>query len=316
MKVYQGIRHIKDKLDGTVATIGNFDGVHLGHQALIKRVLEKAKQIQCKPVLITFDPHPITFLYPDRSFKRIFPISDLIKSVERLGIEVLVVEPFSRELSELDPEVFIREYIVKPFSPRAIVIGYDFAFGKARQGTAEFLNSKSKEFRFEVEVFSAVNVEGTIVSSSEIRRNISLGDISRAQTLLGRSFYLEGIVEKGDGRGKTLGIPTANLSPICEIFPKYGVYITVANVDGKKYQAVTNVGINPTFIEKSVGHPKIETHILEFSGDLYGRRLQLEFKDYLRHELKFSSRAELVSQINRDIEQARAWFKKGIDNGV
>lgn len=310
MKVYQGIRHLQENIKSSVITIGNFDGVHLGHQALIKKVIEKAKPLQAKTVLMTFDPHPITFLYPERPFRRIFPISDLVKRVETLGLDILVVEPFSRELSKLEPETFVRKYIIAPFSSQALVIGYDFAFGKSRQGNADFLKSKSKEFSLEVEVFPAVKVEDTVVSSSEIRKNISLGNMNKVQLLLGRNFYLEGIVEKGVGRGRKMGIPTANLSPICEIFPKYGVYITTVEIDGRKHGAVTNVGVNPTFIEKSVGHPKIESHLLDFSGDLYGERIRVEFNEFLREEKKFSGSEELIKQIHRDISQSKNWFNK------
>ncbi|MDZ4661597.1 MAG: bifunctional riboflavin kinase/FAD synthetase [Pseudomonadota bacterium] len=316
MKVYQGIRHLKEKLTGAVVTIGNFDGVHLGHQALVKRVLEKSNQIRVKSVVMIFDPHPITFLYPERHFQRVFPISDLIVSMENLGVDVLVVEPFSRELSELDPEAFVREYIVKPFSAREVVIGYDFAFGKSRQGTSEFLKSKGRDFGFEVEVFSPVNVAGVVVSSSEIRKNILLGNMKTVNLLLGRYFYLEGIVEKGVGRGRTLGIPTANLSPICDIFPKYGVYITDVELEGKKYKAVTNIGVNPTFVEKNVGHPKIETHILDYSGDIYGRRIRIEFKEFLRDEKKFSNQMELVKQIGLDINLSKKWFEREGGNDI
>ncbi len=310
MKLVRQGEDIAGKFKGAVVTIGNFDGVHRGHRELITEAAKIAKKFSGSLVVMTFDPHPLQVLAPQKGVKRIFSVEDQIEQMQKLGVDVLVVESFNRALAEMTPEEFIDEKIKKIFSPKALVVGYDFNFGKNRQGTPEYLKEKSKLFNFEVIIVPAFKVGGTIVSSTEVRKRIESGDIVSANDFLGRSFYLQGNVIHGDGRGRGLGIPTANLQYESEIFPKTGVYVSRTHIGGKKVFSVTNVGNNPTFTEAISPKPKVETLILDFAEDIYDQHLRVEFLAYLRGEKKFAGVDELKAQIQKDILLAKEWFKK------
>lgn len=285
-------------------TIGNFDGLHLGHRALINRVLDTARRFSVPSVVMTFEPHPVKVLYPDRKLHRIFDFEDQRARLEEMGVDALVVEPFSREFSQLPPERYLLEWIYRPFVPKAVIVGYDFSFGANRQGTIDFLKSHAGSLGFEVEVVSPVKVGDVLVSSSRIRQALNEGDVALAGELLGRSFYLSGLIERGAGRGRTIGIPTANLRTAAETLPARGVYCGHVHVRGAWHDAVVNIGLNPTFNEGAgSGQPlHIEAHLLNFQGDLYGEKMTIDFVQRLRDERKFSSVSELVTQIHRDIQ--------------
>lgn len=295
-------------------TIGNFDGMHLGHQALIRELVAVARAQQVPAVVMTFDPHPVKVLYPDRGLKRIFSFEDQAHVLSSMGVDTLVVEAFSREFSQLSPEHYLQDWIYKPFHPHTIVVGHDFSFGANRQGTIEFLEKRGRELSFRVvtvaPVKTRVHGQEVIISSTRVRESLALGDVAQVAGFLGRRFYLEGLVERGAGRGRTIGVPTANLSSTAELVPAQGVYSTIATVRGRRHKAVTNIGFNPTFAAQRsptlapVFH--IETHLLDVAQDLYGEILKIEFVQRLREERKFSGVDELVSQIHRDIEAARS----------
>lgn len=297
------------KVKNAVVTIGNFDGVHRGHQELIEVAKAKAKKLGGEVVVVTFDPHPLKVLAPQKGVKRIFPIKDQIEQMTRLGVSKIVVENFTQDLAQMAPEAFINDKINKVFSPKSLVVGYDFNFGKDRRGTPDFLRERSKNFGFEVDVVPAFKVSGTIVSSTEIRKRIETGLIREANEFLGRNFYLEGKVVAGAGRGRGIGVPTANLEFDSEIFPRLGVYVTLSFVNKKKYFSVTNVGHNPTFTNEVGSKPKVETFILDFSEDIYAKDFRLELLDFLRPEVKFNGVQELKAQIQKDIQLTRDWFK-------
>ncbi len=310
MQVIKGVACLKNPLKGSVVTIGNFDGVHLGHQKLILTAIEQAKKLQVPSVVMTFDPHPLKFLFPEKKLKRIFSISDQIECFEKLGVDYVVFEPFSRELSQLTPELFIQDKIRAPFHPQSLVVGYDFSFGKGRSGSAEALKSKSKEQGFAVQIVQAFLFKGEVVSSTRIRSAIEAGDVELAKELLGRPFYLEGLVERGDGRGAVLGFPTANINSHSEMFPKFGVYCTRVFWQNREYDAVTNVGLIPTFIKTPEAKPRVESYIFDFSQMIYGEKIKVSFHHFLREEKKFSSKEDLQNQINSDVLIAKEWFKK------
>jgi riboflavin kinase / FMN adenylyltransferase len=313
VQIVHGVRNLDSALSAplksSVLTIGNFDGVHLGHQALVKRVVGHARQQKAVSAVMTFEPHPVKVLYPDRHLKRIFDISDQFEQLKSLGVELLVIEPFSREFSQLEPERYLTEWIYRPFMPSTLVVGYDFSFGANRRGSIDFLKEHAPGLGFAVEVMAPIKVGDVLVSSSRIRQAVESGDVALAHSLLGRHFYLEGIVERGAGRGRTLGIPTANLSTSAELIPAGGVYAAWVVAESKRWKAAVNVGTNPTFnshqrVEGRVQEAGIEAHLLGFSGDLYGDRLKIEFVSRLREEKKFSSAEELVDQIRSDIFEA------------
>lgn len=311
MRVFSGLSEMESSpLYGarSVVTIGNFDGVHPGHQQLIRRTQERARELGVRSVVLTFEPHPLAVLRPDLKLRRLFDPADRQEQMEKLGVDILVIEPFSRNFSQLSPEQFLGDMILRPFQPVALVVGYDFSFGANRTGSIEFLKAQSELLGFEFEVVRPVSVqlgnETTVISSTRIRQALELGDAASAAVLLGRPYELRGIVKKGAGRGRSIGIPTANLDTTIEPAIRPGVYAAWARVRNRRYQAMVNIGRNPTFVDSEVLH--VEAHLPEFiggaaEGDLYGEMVALEFVDRLRDERKFSSVAELVAQIRQDI---------------
>jgi riboflavin kinase/FMN adenylyltransferase len=311
MEVFVGL---KDKLPSslpTVVTIGNFDGMHRGHKALVQHVQEHAHKIKASSLLMTFDPHPSKVLFPQKGLKNIFDLADRIEMVRSENIDFLLVEPFSRSLSQLSPEDFFSKLLMNRLNMKVLYVGHDFSFGQNRSGTLDVLKKLCEKFKVELHVLPPVKLSGEVVSSTKIRDAISLGEVRKAHGFLGRPFYLEGVVEKGAGRGKKLGVPTANLFTRAELFPKVGVYVTKTHLKGSEFVSVTNVGYNPTFTGDSGQRPlQVETHILDFDKDIYGETLRISFYDYIRPELRFNSVQELVMQIKDDIAKTRAYSWK------
>jgi len=292
-----------------VLTIGNFDGVHLGHRELVRRVVDKSKKTKQQAAALTFDPHPMQVLHPGREFKRLFSNEDRASVMAGLGIQTLIVEPFSRELSSQTPEWFVKELVIGKVHAAFLYVGFDFSFGQNRSGTTDILKALCTQAGIGCEIVPPVKVDGEIVSSTKIRQAILGGNVELAQRYLGRSFYIAGLVEKGAGRGKKIGFPTANLYTQSQIFPKMGVYFTETTVLGTKYRSITNVGQNPTF-ENGTRHPiQVETHILDFNQDIYGESIQTHFLKFHRGEVKFPNVQALVAQITSDIRKARVFFK-------
>ncbi|OQW49060.1 MAG: hypothetical protein A4S09_12600 [Proteobacteria bacterium SG_bin7] len=311
MKVFKGVSQFKSTNDvnNSVVTVGNFDGVHRGHRVLIGQAREKANRLGGPLVVITFEPHPLKVLAPQKNIRRIFPLGDQEVQMKSLGVDYLIVEPFNKKLADMSREDFILQKINKVFKPKSLVVGYDFSFGKDRKGTPDFLLEKSQDFGFEVDVVPPFKIHDTIVSSTEIRKRIETGKIEEANEFLGRNFYLEGSIVKGKGRGKGIGVPTANLDYDSEIFPLLGVYVTLSFFGEKKYFSVTNVGNNPTFNDNVLTKPLVETFIFDFSGDMYGEEFRLDFLEFLRPEMKFSGVNELKTQIQKDITSVKEWFR-------
>lgn len=307
MQVTQGVREVLAAPQGgfsfspSVVTIGNFDGVHLGHQVLIRRLIERAREKNLPAIVFTFEPHPIKVLHPEKKLHRIFDLDDQIEQLTEMGVDALVIEPFSRKFSQLKPETFLLEWLMKPFAPESLIVGYDFSFGANRQGSIDFLKEHAPSLGTRVEVVPPFKVGDVIVSSSRIRTAIEAGDVAQAGRFLGRSFYLSGVVERGAGRGRSIGVPTANLRSMAETVPASGVYAAWASVGDRRFPAAVNIGFNPTFVDPAAAHVSIEAHLIGFSGDLYGERLQLDFVERVREERKFVSAAALVARIKEDI---------------
>ncbi len=294
---------------GCVLTIGNFDGVHLGHRELIRQTLAEAKRLGVPSMVVTFDPHPESLLHPENHFGMLFDRRDQVEIFETLGVDVLLMEPFSREFSELSKEEFYFGWLFPHLKPCKIVVGYDFGFAKKKSGTKEDLVSMAKETRTQVDILPPLKVDEQVISSTLVRELLLQGQVKRAQHLLGRPYYLRGVVIYGDGRGEKLGFPTANIVPTTLFSPKEGVYATQTEIYGESFFSVTNIGKNPTFVIGPSNELRIENHILDYHGDLYGKEIRITFVDFLRDEMKFSSKEELVEQIRRDLVRARQVFR-------
>lgn len=285
-------------------TIGVFDGVHRGHQQIIRALTAGAHAVGAPAVVLTFDPHPATVL-SGREIKCLTTVEERADLLLALGVDVVVSERFTPELSRVSAHEFM-SWLTRRLGLRHLLIGYDFALGKGREGNAARLQEIGQELGYEVQVIPALTDESGVVSSTEIRKLIRVGDVSEAAKLLGRPYSLSGPIIHGDGRGRKLGIPTANMDyPRQKAIPANGIYACWAWADGVRYMAATNVGIRPMFTP-DLQEPLIEAYFLDFNGDLYGKTVTLEFVARLRDEMKFPSVEDLIQQMRRDIAQGRA----------
>lgn len=301
MKVVRGFQKVPSSLAPSVVAIGNFDGVHLGHQKIIHLAVEKAKNWSCQSAVYTFRPHPQSVLKPDRPIQLISSYDEKLEVFGQLGVDLVVEEPFDLNFSKIEPEKFFSDSILNKLNAKGVVVGYDFAFGKERHGHLSLLEELCKKASVELAVVPAFSLGGENVSSTKIRQYLNAGEIEKANSLLGRPFSYRGSVVTGDGRGRKIGFPTANLQPENKMLVPYGVYATETCLDGKLYPSVTNIGIRPTFGSQAV---LIETHLLNVSLDLYGKQIQVQLIRRLRGEKKFNSIDELKAQIALDIQQA------------
>lgn len=306
MQVFESLE-IAVKFANPILTIGNYDGLHLGHRRIIERIKLKAREQKGTSMLMTFHPHPLTILKPEKFVGLITPFHVKRRLIEEAGVDVLFIVPFTDEFHLINPELFVDSLLMEKLGIKGLIVGYDFKFGKGGKGNVEYLTSKSTEYGFFFEIQAAITLDGEKVGSNRIRKMIQDGDVRKAAAHLGRPYMIEGTVIKGDGRGRTIGFPTINLKSDFPLIPKRGVYISMVEIDGKKFSAVTNVGYNPTFDGQGL---TIETYILDFSQDLYGREIALYFLNRIRDEVKFSSVDELKGRIWKDVETAREYFKK------
>ncbi|MCM2276768.1 MAG: bifunctional riboflavin kinase/FAD synthetase [Oligoflexia bacterium] len=308
MEVVQGIQALTRSLPHPVVTIGNFDGLHLGHRKIIELAQAQARVRGGVCVAFTLRPHPQMALHPERPLPLLSTYDEKLELLGQLGVDLTIEEPFSREFSEVPPKEFFTDILVRRLCAEAVVVGYDFAFGRERQGDLAMLEALCGGAGIELTVVPPFRIEGEVVSSSRVRQHLLAGEIEAATRLLGREFYYRGIVRKGDGRGRTLGFPTANLKIEEKLTLPHGVYATWALWNGKKFPSVTNVGVRPTFgLESPV---LVETHLLDVDTDLYGSALEVRFVRWLRPERKFSGIAELKSAILDDIDRARTCLDK------
>jgi riboflavin kinase/FMN adenylyltransferase len=311
MRLIPGSQALDGAARGCVLTVGNFDGLHLGHQELLGTVVSRARKLGRPAALYTFEPHPRRVLFPERSQPTIMSWDQLARGVEESGIDFLIREPFTMDFASLSAEAFLRDIIVRRVAPREIFVGRDFHFGKGRFGSGETLEQIGPQFGIRVEIIPQVLSDGRDVSSSRIRRLLGQGDVEEAARCLGRPYTIWGLVVHGDHRGRSLGFPTANLEPENELIPQGGVYASSVQLfeedrlDSEIFPSVTNIGSRPTF---APGEILTETHLLDFDADLYGRRLALSFHKRLRAERRFSGPTELARQIAADVERARKLF--------
>lgn len=286
----------------TAVTIGNFDGVHIGHQELIRRTVAKAAAAGLQSVALTFSPHPVRFFSPKARFYEITSHEEKADLIAGFGIDTLVVESFTGRVGRMLPEEFAREILSRRLRARCVIVGYDFTFGRDRTGTPAALGDIGRDLGFEVDVVPPLVRGGLIVSSTRIRDLLLAGRVREAEELLRRPYRISGKVVKGAGRGKKLGFPTANVLFTQELIPLPGVYVVDAEIAGVRRRAVASVGFNPTFGENSLG---VEVHLLDFDRDLYGQEISVHFRDRIRDERKFKSVDELVRQIEMDVRYTR-----------
>lgn len=287
-----------------VLTIGNFDGLHLGHQALLERTLEMARKKKVSAAALTFNPHPMSVLKPNKNFLRLFDVDDQIEQIKKFGFALFIVERFDEDFAKQTPEDFLDKYLFRFFNPVGVVVGYDFNFGCRGEGDSAYLKKELEKRSISFASVEAFKFSDQVVSSSRIRDALINGETRKANLLLGRDYYLKGVVQKGDQRGRQLGFPTANIAISSEVMPRTGVYTSVCNVGGVDYQAVSNLGRRPTFHDEKAFF--LETHIFDFSEDIYGQEVRVSLKDFLRPEKKFSSVDELKEQIAKDIEASKS----------
>ena len=304
MKIYEFLDHI-ERFPNPVLTIGNYDGIHTGHKKIIERVKEKARLINGTPMLMTFYPHPVSVVKPDKILCLITPLNVRKRLIEESGIDALLVLPFNEEFRLLTPQEFVENILVNKLGIKGLIVGYDFKFGREGKGDTELLKQLSGTYGFFFEVVEAITLDGEKIGSNRIRKLIMEGDVKKAGRFLGRPHMLEGKIVHGDGRGAGIGFPTINLKTDYELIPKDGVYISEVEINGKMLPSVTNIGYNPTFDVKKLS---VETHILDYSGDLYGADLTIYFHERIRGEVKFDGADALKNQIAMDIKDAKEYF--------
>ncbi|MGZ3768061.1 MAG: bifunctional riboflavin kinase/FAD synthetase [Bdellovibrio sp.] len=310
MHIYKGAKQLPSPLEASVVTIGNFDGVHLGHQQLLENVVREARHFGIPGVVYTFHPHPVKVLHPERATYRLFDLKDQQEQFAQRGIEYVILENFTKEFSKISPQQFLDEFVMAQLHPKTLVVGHDFSFGADRSGNIPFLENYCAQKGVRLIIIPPFQYQGHLVSSTLIRENLKNGDVEKANELLGRTYYLRGHVVKGFERGRTIGVPTANVHPDVEFIPRRGVYCTLTKVRSQLYSSISNIGVNPTFSDNGEKTVKIETHLFDFNDHLYGTEVEVYLLHFLRDEKKFSGIDELKKQIQKDITEAQRYFSE------
>ena len=290
----------------SAVALGNFDGVHAGHAALIRDMLKVAGEMGSMPSVLTFFPHPVEVLRPGTKLERLTTASEKLAILSSLGVETVLVAKFDAELASLSPEQFFERYLDRGFHASSVHVGFNFSFGRARAGNIDTLTALCHKSSIRLQVEQPITARGQKVSSSRIREFIRVGDVTAASECLGRPYSVSGLVCQGDGRGRQLGFATANLRVAAEkLLPKNGVYVTRAWWQKQPFLSVTNIGVRPTFARSDELATHIETHLLDFNSRIYDEEVTIDFLERLRDEAKFASAQSLKSQIEQDIVAAR-----------
>jgi riboflavin kinase / FMN adenylyltransferase len=293
---------------GCVATIGNFDGMHVGHQQIVRGVVERAQELNRPSAVITFHPHPLSVVAPDRVPKQILTLAQKEELLREMGVDALLVVPFSHEFSRWTADKFIDEFLVAALDVKEVRIGRDFCFGAGREGNLELLKAAGTRHHFEVMGVDDIKIRGMRVSSSIVRDAISKGALRIVNQALGRTYFIDGRVATGRKLGRKIGFPTVNTDPYNDLFPGGGVFVTTCRFESfdRSFASVTNIGVRPTLYENYA--TTIESHILDFDSNVYGDTVRLYFHKLLRREQQFRSALELTNQIRQDIERSRRYF--------
>ena len=308
MKVIYRPDELAGEYPSPILTIGNFDGVHLGHQVLMRDIVARAAKIGGTPAVVTFHPHPLQVLAPNNAPLQIQTLRQKLATIESLGIQLAVIVPFDMRLAQIEARDFALATLWEKLRPKEIYVGPNFAFGHRRLGSFNLLKEIGEEKGFWVGKVHQVQFRGNRVSSTSIRQALLSGQVGLARRLLYRPFALEGTVVHGTGLGTKIRIPTANLNTPNELIPRRGIYVTLIGIEGRRYRSVTNVGLRPTVTGVEASSLSIEAHILNFDQDVYGKEVTLEFLFRLRDERKFSGIGELVERIAKDIANCRRYF--------
>ena len=316
MKVIYSIGKVKRSLKPCVLVIGVFDGLHRGHQALIRKAAAKAEAIRGRTVVLTFFPHPVHILHPEVHLPLMVSLSHRLHLIESLGVDVCLVIRFTKKFSRLTPSQFIKQYLVKHIRPKEVLVGDDFRFGQNRAGTLDYFKEAGRQYGFKVNVIHSIGPLGKEgskqsfekISSTRIRQFITDGKLKEAERFLGRRVSIMGRVERGDARGKTLGFPTANIDSDNLVIPSLGVYVVLAGIQGKIYQGMANVGKRPSF--KTHERILIEAHIFNFNKSIYGREILIEFVKKIRDERVFYTREALIEQLKEDKKRSQLILAK------
>lgn len=302
MKVIRDLDTISEDLTGAIVTIGNFDGVHLGHREIFKKITRESKENHKKSTVITFDPHPQKVIHPERRpFFLLTPLQEKLDLIAACGVDAVILIPFSTEFAGVTASEFVEDILWKRLRLSKLLVGYDYVFGKGKEGNARFLKESGGKLGFQVEEIGVVKTDGMITSSTNIRLSILAGNVSLAAEMLGRPYGVSGVIVKGYRRGTEIGYPTANIKSE-KVIPAMGVYAIIAELEGRRHEGVINIGNNPTFGNEETS---VEVHLLDFKGDIYGKTITILFIERLRDEKKFKGPEELARQIKRDIEKAR-----------
>ncbi len=304
MRIIRGLTNYQAGPEGCVLSIGNFDGVHLGHQVVINHLAEKGRELGLPVNLLVFEPQPLEYFLGDNAPSRLTRLRGKVLPLTKLPIDDLIVMKFDRQLANCDPELFISDFLIHVLNIKYLVVGDDFHFGKARRGNFHLLKEKGAELGFEVEDTASYQIDHQRVSSTLIRDALDTGDLDRAACLLGRAYSVCGRVLHGEKRGRKLGYPTANIAMNRKNTPIEGVFaVIMTGIGNSTYQGIANVGIRPTFEAKS--KVILEAHLFEFDQEIYGSYVEIHFLEKIRDEIAFKSLDELVTQIERDIAQAK-----------
>ncbi len=305
MQIRMGLPENNSK--SCVIALGNFDGVHLGHRRLLENGLAEARRLKVDLSVLVFDPHPLKVLGSGRKIQLLTTKEERLQIFQKLGVDLVYLIPFTKLMAKTSPREFVVETLLT-IGVIHVIVGFNYSFGAEGQGTPDDLQRLGNEYGFGVSVLQAQSIEGSIISSSRIRKALEQGDISLARKLLGRVPSLSGTVVKGEQRGRLLGYPTANILPVEDLLiPKRGVYAVWADLDNVRYYGMMNIGMKPTFHEAYCS--TVEVHLFNFKGDLYGKELTVHIEARLRDECKFSGLDELIKQLKRDELQAKSVFR-------
>jgi len=307
MKIFHGTDNA-DIARPTVLTLGVFDGLHLGHQLIMKTVVERARATNAVPTVITFEPHPRAVLHPESAPPLLQTLDQKIEAMGVLGIEQTIVIHFDQAFSQIRAEDFLRDVVVDRLQAKEVFLGRGFFFGHNREGNIDLLRRVSEQLGFVADEVPEVRLHGKRIGSTRIRELLLAGHVNLARRMLGRPYGVEGPVVRGAARGAHLGFPTANIQPRNRVIPCAGVYVTATSIEGQWHRSVTNIGLRPTFGDLT--EPSVETHVMNWSGNLYADVLRVRFLHRLRDEKKFASIDELKSQIARDVEGAHRYFER------
>ena len=308
MKILRDPLGNDDLPQGAVISIGSFDGVHIGHQAVLTHVVDRAQSMRVAAVAMTFDPHPIKLLRPGVAPRLLTTLEQRLALIARTGIEIALVVPFTHRLARMSAADFVRDVLVDRLAVREVYIGDNFRFGADRGGDVELLTSMGAELGFEAAAAPIVEAEGSVISSTRVRQAVADGRVEEVVALLGRSVFIDGAVLEGKRLGRTLGFPTLNIEVENELVPSDGVYITAVHIPSfaRTFPAVTNIGVRPTVYQNSL--TTVESHLLDFTADVYQEQVRLFFLERVREERRFESTLELMAQIRRDVGRARDYF--------